>query len=170
MRRRRAMALAAGVSLAMWLGAPPMLEVSAQQPAPDKPADKAEVYAEVVVLHGTNDGKGIAEDIKDLEEHLKQPPFSAYDTWKKLDSKTLPLVREVAGSMLLPDESKLTLILKDKKEDRFLVNASIQRKSGKKFLPGVDMSAVPGNYAFIAGQKFEGGILALGLRFVEKKK
>lgn len=170
MRRRRAMALAVGVSLAMWLGVPTISELSAQdENPPEKVPDKTEVFAEVVVLHGTNDGKGIADDIKDLEEHLKQPPFSAYDSWKKLDAKKLPLVRDVAGTMKLPDESKLTLILKDKKRDRFLVNASIERKSGKKFLPGVDMNATPGNYMFIAGQKFDNGILALGLRFVEKK-
>src|SRR5689334_778429 len=78
------------------------------KPKDDKPKDKpkdeaAKAYAvEVLVLHATNSGEGIDSKIGDMPE-LKKPPFSAYDSYKLLDSARLPLDKEHPQRMRLPN-------------------------------------------------------------------
>ncbi len=129
-----------------------------------------EVNAEIIVLHGTNDGKGIDPAIGRIPE-LGEPPFSSYNSYKLLKKSNLKLPKGDAKSVDLPDKGKLSVVFKDvakgKKSDdplRYQLNASILKADGKSFLPGLDVSALKGKYFFIAGQKYEGGILVIGIK------
>ena len=137
---------------------------------PVKPDAVAAVKAEIVVLHATNDGKGIDPSIGRMPELLK-PPFSSYDTYKLIEKSDLELPKGTAKDKTLPDGGKLAVSLKDivvakKKGDptRYVLSASIQKADGKTFLPGLEVNAVQGEYFFIAGQKFRGGIMVIGVR------
>jgi hypothetical protein len=123
--------------------------------------------AEVVVLHGTNSGKGIDPRIGNLPQ-LKQPPFSSYDSYELLAQKELPLASATPEEMVLPNQGKLRVTLKDVKQDdkgrRYFVDASISKPGGKKFLPVLQVNAKPGEIFFVAGQKYKKGVLVLGIR------
>ncbi|MEZ4443479.1 MAG: hypothetical protein R3B72_30690 [Polyangiaceae bacterium] len=125
------------------------------------------VKAEVLVLHGTNDGKGIDPQIGDVPQ-LKEPPFSAYDSYKLLERGDLDLEPGKRAQKQLPTKAKLEVQLHavedGKKGKRYALEASITSEAGKPVLPGVKWSASAGEYMFIAGQKYEGGILVLGIR------
>jgi len=70
---------AAIVSLAPILGAEPT------RPTQDaKPSQPAPLFAEVMVLHAANTGKGIDPRIGEMPE-LGNAPFSAYDSYSLLD-------------------------------------------------------------------------------------
>jgi hypothetical protein len=135
------------------------------------PAPVTTVKAEVIILHATNAGKGIDPTIGKLPELLK-PPFSSYDTYKLIEKGELELPKGAAAKeKALPDGGKLGLSLKDifpgKKRGeptRYLLSASLHKPDGKAFLPALDVNAAQGEYFFMAGQKYQGGILVIGVR------
>jgi hypothetical protein len=128
---------------------------------------KTAVKTEVLVLHGTNDGKGLDPKIGKLPQ-LQEPPFSAYNSYKLLKREDLDLEQGKASNVQLPNESKLGLKLEGveeaKKGKRYKLEASIEGAKGKAFLPGVKWSAAKGEFFFLAGQKHKEGILVLGIR------
>jgi hypothetical protein len=142
----------------------------------DATADAAKVPAkqsakvEILVLHATSGGTGIDPKLGDMPE-LKKPPFSSYDSYKLLDQSELLLEQGTASAKPLPDKGKLTLTLKEivratkKGElDKFVLNASIVKPDDKPFLPSLDVNAHAKERLFIAGQKYEKGILVIVLR------
>ncbi|MEM9694173.1 MAG: hypothetical protein AAGA56_16610 [Myxococcota bacterium] len=126
---------------------------------PKAEAPKAE--AEVIVLHATNDGTGIDPAVGNISQ-LKEAPLSAYDSYKLLDRKKLAL--QPTGEASLPDGGKVTVRLSGIKDGRYQLKASVYRKGGKVFLPGVSVNAKKDRYFFIAGQKYQKGIMVLGIR------
>lgn len=130
----------------------------------------AEVKAEVIVLHATNDGKGIDPTIGKIPA-LEKPPFSAYNTYKLLERADLKLPKGEAKDKDLPDGGKLFVTFKDvvkgKKAgepDKFVLSASLNKADKKTFLPGVEVNAQKGEWFFIAGQKYKNGILVIGIK------
>lgn len=135
-----------------------------------KDAAAAEVKAEVIVLHATNDGKGIDPTIGKIPA-LEKPPFSAYNTYKLLERADLKLPKGEAKDKDLPDGGKLFVTFKDvvkgKKAgepDKFVLSASLNKADKKTFLPGVEVNAQKGEWFFIAGQKYKNGILVIGIK------
>ncbi|NUP06429.1 MAG: hypothetical protein HOW73_10260 [Polyangiaceae bacterium] len=132
--------------------------------------DASSVKAEIIVLHATNDGKGIDPSIGKMPE-LGEPPFSAYNSYKQLDKFELELAKGKAKDHKLPDGGKLAVTFKEatkgkKKDDpmRYVLATSIDKPDGKAFLPSLDVNALQGKYFFIAGQKYEKGILVIGIK------
>jgi hypothetical protein len=129
-----------------------------------------EASAEVLVLHATNDGKGIDPAIGDLPQ-LKQPPFSSYDSYKLLERGKLALAP--SGEMKLPDGGKLSLQLQKaqpsekKGEMRYVVDAKVLKKNGDKFV-SAEFNTRERIYFFLAGPPYEKGILVLGIRIAPK--
>jgi len=130
-----------------------------------------EVKAEIIVLHATNAGKGIDPDIGKIPE-LGEPPFSSYNSYKLLKRiEGFKLPKGEAKELVLPDRGKLSLTFKDtakgkKAEDalRYLLDASIKKADGSDFLAGMGATALKGKYFFIAGQKYDGGVLVVGIK------
>jgi hypothetical protein len=164
--------LAGPTSRSAGVGEAPRAFVDA--PAGDsKDTAPAEVKAEIIVLHATNDGKGIDPSIGKMPE-LGKPPFSSFDSYKLLEKFELKLKKSDVQSHGLPDGGKLALTYKDfvksKKKDegsKFVLATSIDKPDGTSFLD-LNVTALEGSYFFVAGQKFgkdkEKGILVIGIK------
>jgi len=140
-------------------------EAGAAVPLADEAPAKA--TAEVIVLHGTNSGQGIDPKIGDLPQ-LKEPPFSSYDSYKLLERGDEKLADGKTASRKLPNGGKLELTLRGvdagKKGKRYALEAAIKDDKGKDLLPSVKWSTKKGEYVFLAGPKYDKGILVIGIR------
>lgn len=162
--RRRVLSLAlvtAGLSLASALPAIAATPVDGSAPAPAA----ATVNAEVMVLHATQvAGAGsIDPQIGNLPQ-LKKPPFSAYNTYKLLDKKSLALVKGAPSNTTLANQRVLQVTFEDLLPDkRYKVAAAINQPGGPSFLKLLEVSASPNETFFVAGQSYQGGILVIGI-------
>lgn len=134
----------------------------ADQRPPAAATDDQSIGATVFVIHASNDGTGIDPVLKPYPE-LKQPPFSAYNSYRLLNKKSFTLNSD-GTNVSLPDGGTFNLRYNGKDGGKHAVQASITKKNGKKFLPSVTVRAKAGQTFFIAGQKHDGGILVLGIR------
>ena len=132
------------------------------EPAPQA----AKHFAEILVLHATNDKKGIDRRIGEMPE-LTKPPFSSYDSYALVDRGRLPLVKGVPKTLTLPNgrvlEAKLLEILAG---GSVRLSASINQPGGKEFLPLLEVKAKIGQPFIVAGQSYKRGILVLVIRVV----
>lgn len=126
--------------------------------------------AEVIVLHATNTDAGIDPKIGKMPE-LAKPPFSAYSSYKLLDRAQIALTKGQATTTKLPNGSELMVTMKDElapakkgEPKKYLVSASIRKDGGSSFLPLLEVNAKPGDTFFVAGQKYKGGILVIGIK------
>lgn len=140
------------------------------QPAQPKPAVPTSISSDVIVLHGTNDSSGIDPKIGKIAA-LGKPPFSAYNSYKLLDRTKLGLLRGKASTIKLPTDRDLSVMFKDvvdpKKSGeprRYLITTSIQKPGGNSFLPLLEVNAKAGEWFFVAGQNYKGGMLVLGIK------
>ncbi|MFT3767078.1 MAG: hypothetical protein QM820_16395 [Minicystis sp.] len=134
------------------------------------PKAVAAISAEIMVLHGTNDGSGIDPKIGKMPE-LGKPPFSSYNSYKLLDCTTASVDKGKAAAHTLPTGRDLQVVFKDVVEPakkgeapRYVISASIQKPGGKAFLPLVEVNAKAGEWFFVAGQDYKGGTLVIGIR------
>ena len=162
---------AAVLGLAVALASPVAV---AQNPPPTAVPAPQTVHAEIIVLHATNDGTGIDKAIGDMPE-LGRPPFSSYNSYKLLSRTTPPLLlnKGKAETTKLPNERQLQVLFKDTVEPvtrddarRYIISASIQKPSGKDFLPLAEFKALTGQYFFVAGQSYRGGVLVIGMKIL----
>jgi hypothetical protein len=156
------------------LGAVPIAAAGADlpiaQPAQPKPPSPSSISSDVIVLHGTNDSSGIDPKIGKIPA-LAKPPFSAYNSYKLLDRTKLGLAKGKASAFKLPTGRELSVMYKDvvaQKNDgdkpRFVITTSIQKPGGNSFLPLLEVNAKAGEYFFVAGQQYKGGMLVIGIK------
>lgn len=123
-------------------------------------------FAEILVLHATNEKKGIDRRIGEMPE-LTKPPFSSYDSYTLVDRGRLPLEKGVPKTLVLPNrrvlETKLVELLGG---DAVRLSASINQPGGKEFLPLLEVKAKIGQPFIVAGQSYKSGILVLVIRVV----
>ena len=141
---------------------------SSAAPAPSaRPGAEQPLLAEVLILHATNEQKGIDPRIGKLPE-LGKSPFSNYDSYQVLDRARLPLKKEAPQNLKLPNGRTLQLRLLDELgPDLVRLSASINRPSGKEFLPLLEVKAHVGQAFIVAGQSHKKGILVLVIRVVK---
>jgi len=155
-------------ALACLVAAPVAANPDAFDPAPlgEPPERAAKHFAEILVLHATNEKKGIDRRIGDMPE-LTRPPFSSYDSYSLLERAKLPLAKGVPKTLVLPNrrvlETKLVEILGP---DAVRLSASINQPGGREFLPLLEVKAKLGEPFIVAGQSFKNGILVLVIRVV----
>lgn len=125
----------------------------------------SKVKAEVMVIHATKgpDPGSYDARIGDVSR-LKEPPFSAFNTYKLLDKQTLELESGKNGSVKLPNGRSLQVsyagLTPDNRHD---VSASISQADGNSFLKLLRVSASVGQTFFVAGQSYQGGNLVLAI-------
>ena len=165
--RARVLTVLAGFGLAaLGLALPAGALAAAREPSSLSVHQSGEsVQAELLVLHGTNDGKGIDPKLPKMPE-LSRPPFSAYNTYTLLNKAQLELVKTKSATYKLPNGSTLQVTLKDvasKKGEptKYVVDTSIQ---GGKQAHTATFNAKGGQMFFLAGQDYKGGILVLGFK------
>jgi hypothetical protein len=126
----------------------------------------AEYAAEVLVLHATNEKKGIDPRIGDMPE-LRKPPFSSYDSYELLQRARLPLKKGKPRELELPNKRILKTDLKEiLPADIVRLAASINNPQGGDFLPLLEVKAKVGQAFILAGQSHKGGILVLVIRVI----
>lgn len=120
------------------------------------------VNAEILVLHATQvPGKGAIDERIGNMPQLSKPPFSAYNQYKLLDKKVLPLEKGKPASFGLVNGRNLQLSLSDVKDNRFHVSASISQASGADYLKLLEVAAALNEPFFVAGQTYQQGNLVL---------
>jgi hypothetical protein len=135
--------------------------------ASSKPEAEEAFGAEVLILHATNDKKGIDPRIGKLPE-LGKAPFSTYDSYELVDRARLPLKKDDPQNLKLPNGRTLQVRLLDvPQKDSVRLSASINRPNGKEFLPLLEVKASRGQAFIVAGQSYKKGILVLVIRVVK---
>ena len=137
-------------------------------PAPSaRPDTDQNLAAEVLILHATNEKKGIDPRIGKLPE-LEKSPFSNYDSYQVLDRVRLPLTKDASHNLKLPNGRTLQVLLIDEPGPNSVrLSASINRPNGKEFLPLLEVKAHVGQAFIVAGQSHKKGILVLVIRIVK---
>jgi hypothetical protein len=157
----------AGAAMATLLmrGAPPRVQADDQTPAGEH--DPGSVGGEVWVVLATGYEGTIDPALSHLRG-LKHPPFNAYKSMKVLSRKTVQLQLDQPVEMELPKNRTLVLRLVERLPDgRAKVQVSINRPNQRDSLPSLQVIASAGEPFFVAGQKFEGGTLVIGVRVGE---
>ena len=132
-----------------------------------KPPVEDTFAAEVLILHATNDKKGIDPRIGKLPE-LGKAPFSTYDSYQLVDRARLPLKKEDPQNLKLPNGRTFQVrLLEVPQKDSVRLSASINRPNGKEFLPLLEVKAHVGQAFIVAGQSHKKGILVLVIRVVK---
>ena len=160
------------VAAALGIGLAPGSSIAIAQEKPDAPVKEEAISAEVIVLHATNDGRGIDPKLGKMPE-LGKPPFSSYNSYQQLDRVKLSIGKGKSSKLTLPNGRDLMVSLKDiipgKKKDeakKYVVGASIQKSSGDTFLPLLEVNAKAGETFFVAGQTHKGGVLVIGIKVI----
>jgi hypothetical protein len=126
--------------------------------------------AEVLVVLASEKEGPIDPSLSQLRA-LKHPPFAGFKSMKLLSRSPVKLVYEQAVEVDLPNGRKIHLTLLERLPDgRAKVLVSINRPHEKDYLPVLQVIASAGEPFFVAGQKFEGGTLVIGVRVGEHVK
>ena len=146
---------------------PPAASSAPVKPPPPaasaKPVEEA-FAAEVLILHATNEKKGIDPRIGKLPE-LAKAPFSTYDSYELVDRARLPLKKDDPQNLKLPNGRTFQVrLLEVPQKDSVRLSASINRPNGKEFLPLLEVKAHVGQAFIVAGQSYKKGILVLVIR------
>lgn len=127
-------------------------------------AEDAKVPAEVLVVLASGEEGAVDASLSHVRA-LKHPPFNEYKTLKLLSRLQVQLPRDQAVEIPLPNGRTLVLRLVAKLPDgRAKVQLSISRPNRKDYLPLLEVIASAGEPFFVAGQRYEGGTLVLGIR------
>ncbi len=119
---------------------------------------------EVLVVLGSTEGSG-SDPALDKLEALRKPPFDSFP--KKTLLKRVELALSLGGEseVELPNGRKLRLSwIERTKEGRLRLRLSINKAGQRDYLPLLTVAAAPGDPFFVAGQKYEGGTLIIGVR------
>jgi hypothetical protein len=95
---------------------------------------------------------------------LRNPPFKSFQSMKVLSRQQIALVEEKPVTVKLPNGRELRIELLERMADgRHKVQVSINQPSKKDYLPLLQVKASEEPF-FVAGQKYEGGTLVIGVR------
>lgn len=139
-------------------------------PAARVQAEDNKVMAEVLIVLASGEAGSVDPSLSKVRA-LKHPPFNEYKTLKLLSRSTVPLPKDQAVEIPLPNGRTLVLRLVARLPDgRAKVQLSISRPKRKEYLPLLEVIASSGEPFFVAGQRYEGGTLVLGVRAGEDLK
>jgi hypothetical protein len=140
-------------------------QTSNEQGKPTVQADIGKpMAAEVLIVLASGEDGAIDPSLSHVRA-LKHPPFNEYKTLKLLSRSHVQLPREEPVEIALPNGRTLVLRLVSLLHDgRAKIQVSISRPHRKEYLPFLEVIASTGEPFFVAGQRFEGGTLVLGIR------
>lgn len=145
---------------AVWMAA----SARAEPPAPVTPVD-----AEVLVILAAHE-EGTFDPALESMPALKKSPFDTFKSMKLLSRTALKLDAAKPVTVDLPNGRQLRLSLIERLPDgRHRVDVSINRPKEKDYLPLLQMIA-SGEPFFVAGQKYEGKTLVIGVRVGAKPR
>lgn len=116
------------MSLRAWLAAVALTAAIAQ------PAFAGDAECSYVELKATNEKTGsIDPALKPLEKKLKKPPFTAWNTFKQLQSGNASLTKNKPEAIKLK-EGATSLMLRDRSEKRVELTVTMDKADGKRVL------------------------------------
>jgi hypothetical protein len=130
------------------------------QPPPSNTADCS--YIEIAATNA-KDAKdaSIDADLKPLEKKLKKPPFTAWNTFKKLSSASVTLTANKPETLKLK-QATAHLMLRGRTPKRVELDVSLDDASGKRVLAAKPAVKVPDWLTLVVSNaKDDGHILAL---------
>jgi hypothetical protein len=123
---------------------------------------------EVFVVLAT-DEEGTIDPALSKIRALGKPPFNAFRAMKVESRSAISLETGKPVTVALPNGRRLMLTLKElMKDGRARVQLSINRPDKKDYLPLLEVKAKKGEPFFVAGQKYKGGTLIIGVRVGDK--
>ncbi|MBN1655442.1 MAG: hypothetical protein JXA30_16875 [Deltaproteobacteria bacterium] len=121
------------------------------------------VAAEVFVILASDRDGTIAPALARISA-LRQPPFNGFRSMQVLQKSEIELKKGEPVTVTLPNGRRLMLKLKQQMPDgRSKVQLSINRPDQKDYLPLLEVIAKQGEPFFVAGQKYQGGTLVIGV-------
>jgi hypothetical protein len=139
-----------------------------QTPAGEHAPNQAPLNGEVLVLLASEAEGTIDPSLNHLRA-LKHPPFNSFKSMKILSRSSVALNADEPVAIELPKHRWLVLTLVSKLPDgRAKVQLSINKANQKDYLPFLNVIISAGEPFFVAGQKFEGGTLVVGVRVGER--
>jgi hypothetical protein len=134
----------------------------------DRALAEGPVRGEVLVVLAKEEQGPMEERLKAMPA-LQQPPFNAFHSMKLLSTSAIALDDGKPVISELPNGRRLQLSLIERLPDgRHKVQVSINRPNKKDYLPVLTVIA-SGEPFFVAGQKYQGGTLVIGVRIGEPK-
>ena len=131
--------------------------------------ENTKARGEVLVILAS-EGEGSIDPSLSTLRALKEPPFNGFKSMKILSRSDLSLVEGDAHELDLPNGRKLRITLRERRKDgRFKLQVSINRPHQADYLPLLEVIASPGEPFFVAGQKYQGGTLVVGVRVGERR-
>lgn len=123
---------------------------------------------EVLVLLASQEEGTVDPSLSHLRA-LKHPPFNSFKSMKIMSRSSVALMTDEPVAIELPKHRWLVLTLVSKLPDgRAKVQLSINKANQKDYLPLLNVIISAGEPFFVAGQKFEGGTLVVGVRIGER--
>ena len=121
------------------------------------------VNAEVMVLHATrSEGRGSIDPAIGNLPHLREPPLSAYNTYRLLDKRSLALPMGTSVVYPMPNGRVLQVTFVDRAGGHaFHVQAAINQPGASPYLNRLELTAKPNEPFFVGGQMYHGGTLLL---------
>ena len=126
------------------------------------PALAGDADCNFIEISATNEKAGsIDGDLKPLEKKLKKPPFTAWNTFKKLASGSASLTKNKAETFKLK-QGGASLMLRDRTEKRVELTVAWDGPDGKRLLDAKP-AIKSGDWLLLVGTnaKDDGHILAL---------
>lgn len=120
-------------------------------------------YVEIAASN-SKDGAAFDAELKPLEKKLKKPPFTAWNTFKKLSSGTSSLTKNKAETLKLKQGSA-SIMVRDRSPKRVELTVSMDNADGKRILDAKP-AVKAGDWLLLVGTnaKDDGHILGLTCR------
>lgn len=132
------------------------------------PNQNTPLNGEVLVLLASEKEGTIDPSLSQLRA-LKHPPFNGFKSMKIMSRSSVALLTDEPVAIELPKKRWLVLTLVQRLADgRAKVQLSINKPNQKDYLPMLNVVISAGEPFFVAGQKFEGGTLVVGVRVGER--
>ena len=149
-----------------WHAQAPVQPATAQPASPSLPVDDTAGIppVELLVVLGSHHGRGIDPQLEPLAA-LRKPPFDGFTRQTVLERSELRFAPGDVRERDLPNGRKLRLALRERLPDgRLRLNMAIFRSGRDDYLKDLDLTAAPGDWLFVVGQKHEDGTLIVGVR------
>ncbi len=152
------LALAAGLLVL----AVPLGDAYAQPP---RPPGIIALNADVMVLLATRvEGRGSIDPAIGNLPQLREPPFSAFNSYHLLDKRTMSLPMGHSGNYTLPNGRVLKLTFVEPSAERgFRLKVAINRPGGNEYLKEFEGAPKANEWIFVAGQRWHGGVIWVGI-------
>ncbi len=148
------------------------LSAASAQPAPAAPAaasakaDEGKESARCLVrsIHALHEGSAFDAQLEPLKAQLKNPPLSAWKSFRQLDKQELNLPQKEPGSFSFPGDHRGTLQFLEKveKDGKLRLRLRLELFDGSAKLLSTTVLIDNGGTLLQAGTKHQGGMLVLG--------